>query len=655
MQGEVLQVTGDSQLIPGNHVIAPLVGEPDGGVLRLSGVSNLTLDLRGTTVAPLPGQIAAGQEVGTGLVIEGCSNVTVLGGAWRGFRTAIVVRNCEQVQIRDCVIDGFETQTLESTVTRDSEADWLRPMDYVGTAAPLRAAIEITGSKAVEIQNARARHGAIGAWLRDSRDCLITQSDLSFLSGYGVVLAGCQGCTVGYSSLEYVVRGYSHGTYSSGQNSAGVLIVGQSERNRVAFNRMTHCGSGVLVFGQGPIQPTANRLYGNDCRFAVVAGVRTRQTTDTIVQNNSLSGALGWGLCSYGDRDLVVLDNEMSSVAGPGIGLYASTDASLLSNRLQANQVGLEIAWENPESRNVDAPVEGVSRGHVVVGNRFEDNGLDLVGRDSQALSFAGNQFYGERQRLHVERIGAWLEEGEDPAAAPGEDTVVGWLAGSNGVTPTGNLAGVTLRLWNGELPAPMEAAKAMAPPRVPGFNESDGRIQSEYRGGAETVVIGLYGPWDFPSGEAQVAMRQPGGLFSRARWQATWFAFDPQTRDPRGDLNAWRALAETPIVRRTVDHFLEPRPGAEIQGRVPPVRFGLLAETTVDLPESGDYRLSVMSDDGIRVWIGDKMVFEDWTWHATRQKDVVVHLPAGKSPVRFEYFQLDGAAELVLELHKAR
>ncbi|MEZ6018629.1 MAG: hypothetical protein R3F17_00585 [Planctomycetota bacterium] len=69
-------------------------------------------------------------------------------------------------------------------------------------------------------------------------------------------------------------------------------------------------------------------------------------------------------------------------------------------------------------------------------------------------------------------------------------------------MTPTGNLAGVTLRLWNGELPAPMEAAKAMAPPRVPGFNESDGRIQSEYRGGAETVVIGLYGPWDFPSGK---------------------------------------------------------------------------------------------------------------------------------------------------------
>lgn len=80
-----------------------------------------------------------------------------------------------------------------------------------------------------------------------------------------------------------------------------------------------------------------------------------------------------------------------------------------------------------------------------------------------------------------------------------------------------------------------------------------------------------------------------------------------------------------------------------------------MIAETEITVPESASYRLSVMSDDGIRIWFGDQVVFEDWTWHATRQKDVVVPLEAGLLPVRFEYFQLDGAAELVLELHRVR
>jgi hypothetical protein len=59
------------------------------------------------------------------------------------------------------------------------------------------------------------------------------------------------------------------------------------------------------------------------------------------------------------------------------------------------------------------------------------------------------------------------------------------------------------------------------------------------------------------------------------------------------------------------------------------------------------------MSDDGIRIWFGDEIVFEDWSWHAIERKQITLKLEAGIHTVRLEYFQLDGAAELALELHQ--
>lgn len=655
LAGQVLRVMGPSQILPGTYLLPPLEGALEEGVIRLSNLHDVTVDLRQVALVGTESEDIADRK-GVGLLVESCEAVTILGGTWIGYATPIQIRACRTVRVLETTLDGFWGTPLESTVTRDSQADWLQPEDSLAQdRGGMRAGIEIFDSADVLVQRSRARHGAIGLWMSGSKDCLVAGNDFSFLSAYGVVIVQSSDNTVGFNSLEYNVRGYSHGTYASGQNSAAVLIGGASLRNRVAFNRMTHCGSGVFLFGTADSRPRDNRLFGNDCQYAVYAGVQTRQSLGTTVQNNQLSKAIHFGLYSQGDEDMVILGNEVADVSGPGIALFSSAKAVVFENQILRNQVGLEIAWGTADGDAEAAPLSGASRDHHVLANRFDSNGQDLVGRDSQALAFAGNQFLGERQRLHVERIQAWLGPEDDLQSAPEQDTVVGWLAGSNGVMPTGNLSGVSLKLWGGTMPASLEVAKSMEAPRIPGYPEGAGRVLSEYQGGVETIELGLYGPWDFSSGESKTMRRQPGGLFATARWQARWFPFDPETQDPRGDLDLWRALGDSPILRRTVDHFLEPRPGAEIQKRVPPIRFGLIAETEITVPETASYRLSVMSDDGIRIWFGDQVVFEDWTWHATRQKDVVVPLEAGLLPVRFEYFQLDGAAELVLELHRVR
>ena len=57
------------------------------------------------------------------------------------------------------------------------------------------------------------------------------------------------------------------------------------------------------------------------------------------------------------------------------------------------------------------------------------------------------------------------------------------------------------------------------------------------------------------------------------------------------------------------------------------------------------------LSDDGIRVFVDDQLVLEDWSVHESRVREVP--LSAGKHDLRVEYFQGDGWAELRVEIVK--
>ncbi|MDR3689222.1 MAG: glycoside hydrolase family 3 C-terminal domain-containing protein [Fimbriimonas sp.] len=69
-----------------------------------------------------------------------------------------------------------------------------------------------------------------------------------------------------------------------------------------------------------------------------------------------------------------------------------------------------------------------------------------------------------------------------------------------------------------------------------------------------------------------------------------------------------------------------------------------LVAET------SGDYTISLTSDDGARMWINGVKVIDDWNVHAAKMDEAKIHVEAGQ-PVDFkiEYFQEAGDAVLQL------
>lgn len=64
-----------------------------------------------------------------------------------------------------------------------------------------------------------------------------------------------------------------------------------------------------------------------------------------------------------------------------------------------------------------------------------------------------------------------------------------------------------------------------------------------------------------------------------------------------------------------------------------------------------GEYRLSITSDDGIRVWVDDRLVLEDWTIHAPKEDRI--RLAGGPHRLRVQYFQNTGAAALMIKIER--
>jgi large repetitive protein len=66
----------------------------------------------------------------------------------------------------------------------------------------------------------------------------------------------------------------------------------------------------------------------------------------------------------------------------------------------------------------------------------------------------------------------------------------------------------------------------------------------------------------------------------------------------------------------------------------------------TIEAPASGAASVQLVSDDGVRMWIDNKLVIDDWTAHSPKTTNVALTLTAGKRyPIMIEYFESGGGA----------
>jgi hypothetical protein len=146
------------------------------------------------------------------------------------------------------------------------------------------------------------------------------------------------------------------------------------------------------------------------------------------------------------------------------------------------------------------------------------------------------------------------------------------------------------------------------------------------------------------------------------SRWRVRVFAY--QT-DPRENLEAWHDEARAAAIEFTT-HELDLRYGmggpSDLPGldpkvrdaRLPRERFGTIAETRLRIP-AGRWRVQTTSDDGVRVWVDEQRIIDNWTWHGpTRDTGEFALAEDTDVTIRVEHFELDGYATLQFELSPA-
>ncbi len=79
--------------------------------------------------------------------------------------------------------------------------------------------------------------------------------------------------------------------------------------------------------------------------------------------------------------------------------------------------------------------------------------------------------------------------------------------------------------------------------------------------------------------------------------------------------------------------------------------QYAIVFEAYLEVPTNDVYTLYLTSDDGSRLYLHDKLLIDNDGLHGMVERSAVVALATGAHPIRIEYFQATGDAELQLEM----
>ncbi|MFN0241921.1 MAG: right-handed parallel beta-helix repeat-containing protein [Planctomycetota bacterium] len=665
-EGVPFQARGRVRVAPGEW-LRPAVGEPHplaqmSAAIRIEDQDDVMLDLTDVTLRGAPRDADLDAASGIGILLVGCDRATIRGGELGGYKGCIVAIDCHDLTIEDVRFDRYYAGRLRSTTAAEDEGDWLFPHenDAGEWLANYGGAIHLTDCERPTVRSSRGRHGQNGILLTRTSDARIYDNDFSFLSGWGLALYRSSKNVVDHNVFDYCVRGYSHGVYWRGQDSAGILMFERCSDNLFAFNSATHSGDGVFLYGgndtvrghafeRGEMDAGGsdrNVWYRNDFSYAVANAIEATFSADNWAIENELSGSHQHGVWGGYSSRMVVLANTIRGTIGGGVSIEHGQECAIVENEISENDLGVELWWdEDPDL--VLGPFgqarDTRSRDHWVIGNRMEDNARDLVVTETTGLVIAGNLFASTNASLPIEDVEV-LRKPLDPARDARE-----LFTGVHGSRPSGRIARSSVVSTTPPEPEHVRRARAFTCPELPGKQETSA-VARAVRGGLDTIVMGEWGPWDFVAGEPRPPVRVPGGVLRDARWSATWFSWR-DAADPRADVAAWRALASKPLAEGEVANFVQPWMDDDVRAAVGNDHFGLVATSTLTIDVPGTYRLTVVSDDGVRVKLDGEMVLENWTWHAPTRDTADVVLSTGEHTLELEYFQIDGASALSIEL----
>ena len=629
---------------------------------------NITVDFNGAVLAGGPDDADPDTYAGVGILIDGGSKVTLKNGVVRGYKVAILARNSPDLHLTRNDVSYNWKQRLYSGIEKESLVDWMSyHQNEKDEWLRFGAGMYLRSCDRARIDHNRALQGQNGLMVTHSSGLKVWNNTFQFLSSIGVGLYRVSNSTIMHNRIDWCVRGYSHGFYNRGQDSAGLLMYEQSSNNVVAYNSVTHGGDGLFLWAGQSTMDTGkggandNLFAGNDFSHAPTNGIEATFSRNTFIDNRVEENWHGvWGGYSY---DSVWAGNRFVRNT-EGIAIEHGQDNLIQSNTFERNDIAIKL-WQNatqdpnwgyPKNRDTR------SRGYRILGNTFTANktDFDIKGTTEveQGTSPAGAAVDmparlaggidpmikdGERRGRHtiiVDEWGPydWKSPKLWPEGKPDEKPLRLRTLGPAGTWKVKSLRGATATPSAGKI-----GDRLVVTPRAgPGTNWD---IALEYRGAEVTS----------PRGRTTKAGTPYIVRYSRfvapADWTIRFFQYEDAT-DPVKQPQDFARMLGGPALKTVRLDRLDYMSGRVIEEGVPRDRFAFEADGVVDLPPGG-YTLQVISDDGARVWVDDKLVLDAWDPHESRVDRVP--LGGGRHRLRVQYFEVGGWAEMRLDIQPRR
>jgi hypothetical protein len=458
-------VTTSVRVEPGTY-LAP-AGDRAAMTIRGDGI---TVDLRGVELVGTSDRTRPDRFSGTGIAIDGGRQVTVRGGTVRGYKVGLLATDTDTLRLFDITLSHNWKPRLHSGIEKESLVDWMsfhqnEKREWFERGAGIFLE-DVTGG---EIRGATVRQGQNGLLMTRTTGLRVWNSDFSYNSGLGIGMYRSSRNTIMHNRIDYNVRGYSHGFYNRGQDSAGLLMYEQCMDNVVAFNSVTHSGDGLFIWagqstmdtGEGGVN--GNLFYGNDFSHAPTNGIENTFSSNAFVNNRVEENWHGvWGGYSW---ETVFLGNLFKD-NDEAITIEHGQHIRIAGNTFDGDTTALRI-WQNPsEPADWGYPQHRDTRSHdyVVLGNRFRDNQVAFQVTDTREMRIAGNIFTDV-------------------------DTLTRTRGDTSGWSFTPSTTGRPA-------PAPIPAEYRVAPLR----GGSDPMIPDGARRGRKTIIVDEWGPYDWQS-----------------------------------------------------------------------------------------------------------------------------------------------------------
>ncbi|MEA3245876.1 MAG: NosD domain-containing protein [Gemmatimonadota bacterium] len=372
----------------------------DSGVIVIRG-NDITVDFGGAVLEGMPAEAAPDIASGVAIRIDGGRNVRIVNARIRGYKIGILARGTEHLVIERVDASNNWKPRLFSLVEHESLVDWLS-FHHNENAEWMRfgAAFYLEAVRGGEVRASRAEQGMNALLLVHTTGVAVADNDFSFNSGLGIGLYRSSGNTIVRNRVDFDVRGYSHGFYRRGQDSAGILLYEQSSDNVIAYNSATHGGDGFFLWagqstmdaGQGGAND--NWLVANDFSWAPANGIEATFSRNAFVGNRLEGNDYGiWGGYSYSSRAIgnCFLRNRV------GLAIEHGQDNTIVRNAFIGDTTAISL-WANPiEPSDWGYPKarDTRSREYRIAGNSFVRHRVALRAANTAGIAFVDNAIVG--------------------------------------------------------------------------------------------------------------------------------------------------------------------------------------------------------------------------------------------------------------------